>query len=551
MQILNPPSELPTTPRHNASMLYQPQDTNSPTTKHNVPAMYQPRDINSLTTKHNVPAIYQPRDTNSLTTRHNVPTMYQPRETKSLTTKHNVHAMYQSRDTKSLTTKHDVPAFYLPRDPDPLTIKLVHALMVAGNSTTDTMEYARMVHKHPEMLLSNKYGSRNGGDGVERSDTMQHGASMRRSSQDKPPPVWTDTRQHGASTRRRSKDKQARTPPVRTDTRQHGASTRRSSKDKQARTPPVWTDTRQPGASTRRSSKDKQARLPPVLCLQTPHAEARLGNLMFMYASASSLARETGHRLAASRPLRHTLTDTFPKVTLDTMPGDSSIGTIVTAKYATYQKLDLPSEDVCIMGYLQSWRYFQGYFSQVREQFTFKQKVLEKVAATIRAVRLLAAEREGVRPRDINVVGMHVRRGDMLTPHSRQQGYRVPGAGYYYKAMLYFHARYPHAHFLLVSDKLTAGWSMTTFRGFQPRVVTFASKFRVKGHVTSATFDLALLSACDHVIGSVGSYSWWGAWLADGGDVVFYDSPVGEKSDLAYGFNATDFFMPHWKLMSD
>ena len=57
-----------------------------------------------------------------------------------------------------------------------------------------------------------------------------------------------------------------------------------------------------------------------------------------------------------------------------------------------------------------------------------------------------------------------------------------------------------------------------------------------------------MLASCDHVIMTVGTYGWWGAYLA-GGDVVYYwdreqclhDPPLPVEIK-----RPQDFFLPSW-----
>ena len=89
---------------------------------------------------------------------------------------------------------------------------------------------------------------------------------------------------------------------------------------------------------------------------------------------------------------------------------------------------------------------------------------------------------------------------------------------HYLQAMLHFLRRYPTAHFLVMSDD--RDWCRS-----QLAPASLAPLVTVPGGPRSAPGDLAALSLCNHTIASVGTYSWWGAWLA-GGDVVMYAQPI-------------------------
>ncbi|OWF46715.1 Galactoside 2-alpha-L-fucosyltransferase 2 [Mizuhopecten yessoensis] len=67
----------------------------------------------------------------------------------------------------------------------------------------------------------------------------------------------------------------------------------------------------------------------------------------------------------------------------------------------------------------------------------------------------------------------------------------------------------------------------------------------IVGH--SEGVDMALLGSCNHMITSVGTFSWWSAWLT-GGEVTFYQWPARDGSALREQFSEdyTDFFYPGW-----
>jgi galactoside 2-L-fucosyltransferase 1/2 len=72
-------------------------------------------------------------------------------------------------------------------------------------------------------------------------------------------------------------------------------------------------------------------------------------------------------------------------------------------------------------------------------------------------------------------------------------------------------------------------------------------------HVLSSrddpAFDMAVISQCKHKIISIGTFGWWGAFLADTGgnrsSAVIYPVPQMPRK-LEAGFNNEDYFPPHW-----
>ena len=292
-----------------------------------------------------------------------------------------------------------------------------------------------------------------------------------------------------------------------------------------------------------------------VLCVKSPHTAMRLGNLLFLYASSYALSQDTGRKLVEADNVFQTLRKTFPEIPRHQQTAEGAnndIGSIIPITHAAYEKLPLPAddvnEDVCLSGFLQSWKYFYHHQNTIKKHLTFSDTTISLVKTAMKKAIHKIASVQGVMDKDIVVVGVHVRRGDMLSADSRQQGYQVPGEKYFYKAMLYYYIHYHHVHFLIVSDD--PRWVRDTFQDLF-RVVTWEYvDDGGKEYNLASTEHLALLSLCDHVIGSVGSYSWWGGWLA-GGTVLMYDEPYKQASVLAQGYNVRDFFMPHWKLLDD
>ncbi|ELU02435.1 hypothetical protein CAPTEDRAFT_40679, partial [Capitella teleta] len=60
-----------------------------------------------------------------------------------------------------------------------------------------------------------------------------------------------------------------------------------------------------------------------------------------------------------------------------------------------------------------------------------------------------------------------------------------------------------------------------------------------------AIVDLCVLSSCNHSIITVGTFGWWGAYLA-GGRVVYYKDYPLRHTFLSRHFAKRDFFLPHW-----
>lgn len=205
--------------------------------------------------------------------------------------------------------------------------------------------------------------------------------------------------------------------------------------------------------------------------------------------------------------------------------------------YATYDPSleNLPAGDTTLQGYYQSWKYFQEYASDIRQQLTFRPKFLTP------ATEFLASINNGscrnCRPKTF--VGVHVRRGDRVAIRHFRKRYSVASEGYLRKAMDYFRQKYDDVHFVVCSDSMK--WCNKTLGG--QKDVTFSLTRR---HGT----DLAILSLCNHTVFTVGTFGWWAAWLA-GGTAVYYPDQVNVSTTLYDQLKVDDYFIPDWIPITD
>lgn len=137
----------------------------------------------------------------------------------------------------------------------------------------------------------------------------------------------------------------------------------------------------------------------------------------------------------------------------------------------------------------------------------------------------------------LQFVGVHVRRGDYLAQYNVDKGYTVADAKFLQRSMSYFEDKYKNVIFVVSTDaKEWAGYNVRSaahpvlYSPFEP-----AQPFH----------DLSLLSQCNRAVVTVGTFGWWGAWLA-GGETIYYRYFPKPKSEIAAGFRASDFFIPQW-----
>ena len=130
-----------------------------------------------------------------------------------------------------------------------------------------------------------------------------------------------------------------------------------------------------------------------------------------------------------------------------------------------------------------------------------------------------------------------------LEQHVRR-GYTVADEHYVRRAMNYVADRVTtesNATLLFVVCTDDDSWARLNVRSASYPVV-FASSPRRRADV-----DLAVLASCDHVITTVGTFSWWAGYLhRPDGITVYYAGFPKPGTEIGNNFHAEDFFPPGW-----
>ena len=272
----------------------------------------------------------------------------------------------------------------------------------------------------------------------------------------------------------------------------------------------------------------------------------RLGNQMFQYASSLGIAYtknpNNGIACIITDPdiiqydeLRNSNEDLMnvckgPFHSCDKYE-DMDYITIPENAYAKYNiKPFLVEDNIEIetdmdQGFLQSYKYFDHISDIVRKKFEFKNDIAKRVSIYM----------EKIKSNGTTVIGIHARRGDHLS-----LGYmKFPPPTYFHKARDYFRNKYKKVKFIVATND--KAWATETFKSNDTDVIT---------HSKSAPEDLAILGACDGVIMSLGTFSWWGAWLS-GGPVIYYKNEFNMSHPINKGnVRKSDYYLPQWIGMS-
>ena len=190
---------------------------------------------------------------------------------------------------------------------------------------------------------------------------------------------------------------------------------------------------------------------------------------------------------------------------------------------------------VLVETYLQSYRYFEQYSDIIRHALMFnKETRLQSINFFLRCdISLLA---------NSIWIGIHVRRGDIIKRKKLTEVGRItPRLSYYKNAITYFKDKYPHKNIILIVCGNDPKWNTENIAPLHNDVIISRGN--------TPCVDLAILSVCDHVIQSVGTFSWWAAYLSEN-ESVYSAKVFAEGSRLDRQLNKTDYFLPHWIPMT-
>ena len=258
----------------------------------------------------------------------------------------------------------------------------------------------------------------------------------------------------------------------------------------------------------------------------------QLGNQMFQYASLKGIARKRGYEFcipnhdeaivdALGNTLRIELFDAFDlreggKFRIGFMKTDQMVQE--PTFHFCRELLEECPDDVCIVGYLQTEKYFKHIEDEIRKDFTFRKEFQDGY--------------DEVKDMFDNPVALHIRRGDFIINHANHHNLSL---SYYEKALKEFD-----------DDRQVVIFSDDT-KWCQEQELFSDDRFLIceTGH---PYIDLCIMSKCSDFIIANSTFSWWGAWLCNNKDkVVLYSDrwfgPNNEHKSLK------DLFPPTWQMV--
>ncbi|XP_053387697.1 galactoside alpha-(1,2)-fucosyltransferase 2-like [Mercenaria mercenaria] len=253
-------------------------------------------------------------------------------------------------------------------------------------------------------------------------------------------------------------------------------------------------------------------------------AQGRTGNMMFQVASIIGIAYmyDVIPIIPEELPLNKyfDLPNTI-KRNNNVLENVERLVCYPAARYRNLTKAFNSKSNITVHGYLQSWKYFEHARDIIRSVFKFKTKHLLKARQYLSSIYMT----------DYQQVCIHVRRGDTANKVMIKFGYAVAGVDFIEKARKCYIERFSKVQFIIVSDD--KDWCRKNLKD------VYISPF------TNEADDMALMTLCDHVTITVGTFGWWGAWLSNSTTVYFDGFPT-PHSGLASTMNRDDYYPPNW-----
>lgn len=167
---------------------------------------------------------------------------------------------------------------------------------------------------------------------------------------------------------------------------------------------------------------------------------------------------------------------------------------IIEPHFQYWSGIEKVPQDIYLIGYWQSEKYFHDVRDQIRKDFTFRLP-LNEVNKQISEQILSTCS-----------VGLHIRRGDYVNNLKAGEIHGVCSIEYYQEAVNYVAKRTNNPNFFIFSDDIS--WARENLK------IKYRCHYVDNNTGVESYNDMHLMSMCQHNIIANSSFSWWGAWLS-------------------------------------
>ena len=182
-----------------------------------------------------------------------------------------------------------------------------------------------------------------------------------------------------------------------------------------------------------------------------------------------------------------------------------------------------PNYNWTLLGYRQSFKYFEGYATLVRSSLRIKDGIKRNVLQYLSSFSM-----------NLQKVGLHVRRGDFL--NRQREGFTVSALDYINRAIAIMNNRLGKERKIIFVASDDIKWCKENIKGADIRYPSFNDVGK----------DLYLLTQCDHHIITSGTFGWTGAWLNETGIVVYDKSYPKPNTTVGRMFKLDDYYPSRW-----
>ena len=262
-----------------------------------------------------------------------------------------------------------------------------------------------------------------------------------------------------------------------------------------------------------------------------------IGNQLFQYASALAISIENNRMIEIFH--NEDYLSKYMKLTSSFTQNYSreEYVEINHAHCCIFNKhfFSLPPENIVLKGYFQSWKYFEKHRNIILNEFSFSDYVRNQVKEFFAKLQVTRTKKD-----NFLYIGIHIRRGDFLKDELKNYGFTVATKFYIQNAISYFKMKFTKTFFVVATND--KNWSLDAL-SILPHTEYMLTE------MTSPFTDIAILSLCEHVITTTGSFSWWIGYLSKGIVIYYKDFPRND-STFAQSFRKEDYYPSHWVPMT-
>jgi hypothetical protein len=254
----------------------------------------------------------------------------------------------------------------------------------------------------------------------------------------------------------------------------------------------------------------------------------RLGNQMFQYASLRGIARNRGYDFCIPRhdhiikdpygfDMKIELFDAFNMINVlprNTKLLDRGYAPIAEERHFHFDEIlfNMCPDEISLAGFFQSEKYFKHIESEIREDFSFRDHILQPCKDMMESVG--------------DAISLHVRRTDYL----KNPNHTTLDLDYYEEALKSFDSEIP---VIVFSDDVEWCKEQSLFD---------SDRFMIS-ESQDHYVDLCLMTLCTYHIIANSSFSWWGAWLANSDKVI---APIKWFGEGNSNKNTKDLIPERW-----